>query len=301
MTAGSPMPITMIAAVARNGTIGADGAMPWHLPEDFKRFKAITMGHTLIMGRRTYESIGRALPGRRTIVITRDPNWSAPDAAVVHSIDDAIEVALDHHTTADGVPETLMVLGGGEIYRQLMPRADRLEITHVDVEVEGDTRFPDIDPAIWEVTGRLPGNGLEFVSYIRRGPIRDLQILLSSMSPELHDGEFCFCSLPAGVPSPAGVQPVATIAEYEGTTMVLSVADAEGAGLAGTFRCSWITLRVASALDAVGLTAAVATALTNDGISCNVIAGFHHDHLFVPTEKAANAMSALAALSHTRS
>jgi hypothetical protein len=120
------------------------------------------------------------------------------------------------------------------------------------------------------------------------------------MAPQLHDGEFVFCTVPAGGPPPEDVHPVVTVAEIEGITLVLAIGEAEAAGLSGTFRCRWITLMVASALDAVGLTAAVATALTNDGIPCNVIAGFHHDHLFVPVEKAASAMSALTALSHTR-
>jgi dihydrofolate reductase len=295
------MPITMIAAVARNGTIGADGSLPWHLPEDFRRFKSITMGHTLIMGRRTYESIGRALPGRRTIVITRDEHWQASDADVAHSIDQAIDLAVGYRDAAGGgAPDSLMVLGGGDIYRQLMPLADRLEITHVDADVPGDTRFPDIDPASWKVAERTSRAGFEFVSYVRREPIRDLQILLSTMAPQLHDGEFVFCTVPAGGPPPEDVHPVVTVAEIEGITLVLAIGEAEAAGLSGTFRCRWITLMVASALDAVGLTAAVATALTNDGIPCNVIAGFHHDHLFVPVEKAASAMSALTALSHTR-
>ncbi len=88
-----PPPITLVAAVARNGTIGAAGGLPWHLPADLRRFKALTMGHTMIMGRRTFESIGRVLPGRRTIVITRDPSWQLPGVLVAHSVQQAIELA----------------------------------------------------------------------------------------------------------------------------------------------------------------------------------------------------------------
>lgn len=193
-----------------------------------------------------------------------------------------------------------MVVGGGEIYRQTMHRAHRLEITHVNQEVPGDTRFPEIDPAVWQVSGRQEADEYAFVSYTRREPVRDLALLLSSMDPVLHDGEFLFCTLPAGMPMPSQLRPVATISEPEGLTLVLPTAQAANAGLAGTFRCSWITLRVASGLDAVGLTAAVATALTRDGIACNVIAGYHHDHLFVPVDAATSAMAALAALAHTR-
>ena len=288
--------ITLVAAVARNGTIGADGGLPWRLPADLKRFKALTMGHTMIMGRKTFESIGRALPGRRTIVVTRDREWAAPDVAVAHSVDQAIELA--GATDADVRP--VMVVGGGEIYRQTMHRADRLEITLVDADVVGDTRFPDIDEAIWQETFREDADGYAFVSYRRRQPVHDLQLLLSSMRPHLHDGEYLFCSVPPAAIVPAGCHPVATVLEAEGTTLVLPIEEAERAGLAGSFPCAWITLSVPSALDAVGLTAAFATALTQDNISCNVIAGFHHDHLFVPTSSAQAALAALGALAHTR-
>jgi len=286
--------ITLVAAVARNGTIGADGGLPWRLPADLKRFKALTMGHTMIMGRKTFESIGRALPGRRTIVVTRDRSWDAPDVTVAYSVTDAIELA------AGSGASTVMVVGGGEIYRQVMHRADRLEITLVDADVVGDTSFPEVDPSIWQESFREDADGYAFVSYRRRQPVHDLQLLLSSMRPELHDDEYLFCSIPAGVRSPAGCNPVATVQEAEGTTLVLPIKEAERAGLVGSYRCAWITLGVTSALEAVGLTAAVATALTRDKISCNVIAGFHHDHLFVPSGSAQAAMTALAALAHTR-
>jgi dihydrofolate reductase len=292
------MTVTLIAAVARNGIIGAHGGLPWHLPADLRRFKALTMGHPMIMGRRTFESIGRALPGRRTIVVSRDRGWRADDVEVAHSVDEAIALAGEPTGAQPGDP-TVMIVGGGEIYRQSMNFADRLEITQVDIEVAGDTRFPDIDPGIWRVTGREEGDGYAFVGYARRGPVRDLRVLLSSLQPERHPGEFVFCTLGAGAELPAGLTAMVTVAEREGLTVVLPVDQAASAGLAGTFRCAWITLTVDSALDAVGLTAAVSTALTTDGIACNVVAGFHHDHLFVPVDEASAAMAALAALSHT--
>jgi dihydrofolate reductase len=299
MTAGRPAEpvITLIAAVARNGTIGADGGLPWHLPADLKRFKALTMGHPMIMGRRTYDSIGRALPGRRTIVVTRDRDWAAPGVTVAHSVDDAIDLARrgdDPVSGSDGGP--VLVVGGGDIYRQTIARADRLELTHVDADVPGDTRFPEVDPAVWRVTGREDAPGYAFVSYARRQPIRELDVLLTSLAPVLHDGEYRFCTIPAGAEVPAGLHPVVTVREAEGLTVVTPAAEAEAAGFGGAFPCRWITLMVSSALDAVGLTAAVATALTRDGIACNVIAGYHHDHLFVPVDAATRAMTTLAAL-----
>ncbi len=309
MTGGRPTEpiITLIAAVARNGTIGADGGLPWHLPADLKRFKALTMGHPMIMGRRTYDSIGRALPGRRTIVVTRDPDWAAPGVTVAHSVDEAIDLALDRGNGVgngqppDGGGRPVLVVGGGDIYRQTIARADRLELTHVDADVVGDTRFPDIDPARWQIADRADAVGYSFVSYVRREPVRDLQILLSTMAPVLHDGEYRFCTVPAGAEVPNGLNPVATVREAEGLTLVLPAQEAEAAGIGGVFRCRWITLTVSSALDAVGLTAAVATALTRDGVACNVIAGFHHDHLFVPVDAAGQALSALAALAQSGS
>jgi dihydrofolate reductase len=284
--------ITLVAAVARNGTIGADGALPWRLPADLKRFKTLTMGHPMIMGRKTYDSIGRALPGRRTIVVTRDPGWTAPGVETAASVPAALAAA------AIGAEE-IMVVGGGEIYRQTIQLADRLEITHLDIDVVGDTRFPEIDPVRWREVDRVAGDGYSFVSYQHRGPVTDLPILLSTMRPELRSGEFAFCTLPAGTSIPNGLHPVVTVAENEGSTVVLPLSEAVAAGFEETFRCAWITLTVNSALTAVGLTAAVASALANEGIACNVVAGYHHDHLFVPAQSASAALAALEAMAHT--
>ncbi|HOZ56661.1 MAG TPA: dihydrofolate reductase [Nakamurella multipartita] len=283
--------VVLVAAVARNGVIGAAGTMPWHIPADLKRFKRLTMGHPMVMGRKTFESMG-LLPGRRSIVITRDPHWRAPGAEVADSLDRAI--ALGAQTDP-----VVMVVGGGEIYAQALPRADRLEITHLDLSAPGDTVFPAIDPALWAVTDREEADGYAFVTYRRRRPVTDLDELLRSLQPELRDGEFVYCSVP-GDRVPDGLAPVATVREDEGLTLVLAAEQAADAGLAGTFRCRQITLRVHSALDAVGLTAAVATALATDGIAANVIAGRHHDHVFVPADDALRAVSALQALVHTR-
>lgn len=159
--------VTLIAAVARNGVIGADGDMPWRIPEDFAFFKRTTMGHPLVMGRATFDSIGRPLPGRRSIVITRSREWSHEGVEVVHSLDDALSLAA-----AGAGGDEVFVAGGGQVYRQAMPRADRLLITEVDLAPEGQVTFPDIDLDSWTEVSRAPGNGGEtpfaFVEYARR-------------------------------------------------------------------------------------------------------------------------------------
>lgn len=283
--------VVLVAAVARNGVIGADGGMPWHIPADLKRFKRLTMGHPMVMGRKTFESMG-LLPGRRSIVITRDLSWRVDGAEVAASLESALALAAQ-------TDDLVMVVGGGEVYAQAMDRADRLEITHLDRDAPGDTVFPAIDPDRWSVAAREPADGYMFVSYVRRPPVGDLDELIRSMRPELLDGEFVYCTV-SGSAVPDGLSPVATVREAEGLTLVLPVGEAAGAGLAGPFRCRQITLRVHSALDAVGLTAAVAAVLAKDGIPGNVVAGYHHDHLFVPTADADRALAALEALAHTR-
>ena len=135
--------ISLIVAASTNNVIGANGDLPWRLSDDLKRFKAITMGKPIIMGRLTWESIGRPLPGRQNIVITRQPGYSAEGCDVVASVDEAL-------ATAGAAPE-IMVIGGGDIYRQLLPRASRVYLTRVEAEVDGDTFFPELDPSDWEL------------------------------------------------------------------------------------------------------------------------------------------------------
>ncbi len=284
------MTLTLIASVAENGVIGSDGGLAWRNSDDLRRFKSLTMGHPVVMGRRTFESIGRPLPGRRTIVITRSSVWAADGVEVVSSV----TAALDLVDEVDA-----FVIGGGEVYAQTIDRADRLEITHVQLELPGDTHFPTIAPASWERIRLDHRDGFTFATYRRRPtPVTDLDELLASLQPELHRGEYLYCTVET---VPTGVDPVVMIAESEGITLVLPREQADQVGLAGVFPCAWITLRVPSALDAVGLTAAISTALTVDGISANIIAGYHHDHLFVPVDRADDTMAALAALAHTRS
>lgn len=138
--------ISLIVAVARNGVIGKDGKLPWHLPEDLKRFKALTMGHHIIMGRRTWESIGRPLPGRTPVVVTRNDSYTAPGAAVVHSLTEALASCTDDNE--------VFVIGGEEIYRAALPTADRIYLTAVDAEYAGDTRFPALVSEEWREVSR---------------------------------------------------------------------------------------------------------------------------------------------------
>jgi len=144
--------LAVIVAAAENGVIGRDNALPWHLPEDLRYFKKVTLGKPIVMGRKTFESIGRALPGRTNIVITRKPDFQAEGVRVVASFDDALRLAQDI-AASDGVQE-LVVIGGAEIYKAAIPRADRLYITEVHAQVEGDAILPQIEWKYWREIGR---------------------------------------------------------------------------------------------------------------------------------------------------
>lgn len=135
--------VSMIAAMANNRVIGADNKMPWHLPADLKHFKKVTLGKPIIMGRKTYLSIGRALPGRLNIVVSSDPSYELVDATVVNSCEQAIEVAEKHCASEQGAPAEVMIIGGGTIYQHFLPFCHRLYLTQIDLDVQGDTYFPD--------------------------------------------------------------------------------------------------------------------------------------------------------------
>jgi dihydrofolate reductase len=158
--------LVLIAAVADNGVIGVDNALPWRIAEDLRRFKALTLGHPIIMGRKTWESLGRPLPGRHNIVITRQPAYAAPGATVVGSLAEALAACAESPLA--------FVIGGGEIYAQALPLAQRLELTEVHLTVAGDTRFPPFERADWRETRRehyaddAAGPSCDFVSYERR-------------------------------------------------------------------------------------------------------------------------------------
>lgn len=143
------MKILLVVAVAQNSIIGADGDMPWRLPTDLKRFKAVTMGKPIIMGRKTFESIGRALPGRLNIIITRQKDFTAENCVIVPSIEAAIELAQAN--AADLNQDAVCIIGGGQIYAETLAIADQLHVTHVDASIEGDTYFPTIDEKDWQI------------------------------------------------------------------------------------------------------------------------------------------------------
>lgn len=150
--------IVLVVAVAQNGVIGREGAIPWHISDDLKRFKALTLGHAVVMGRKTWDSLPRKpLPGRVNIVVTRQKDWQAQGATVVHSLDDALA----------GASGPVMVIGGAEIYRRALPLATRVELTEVHKDFEGDARFT-WDRSVWKETareGRVTPDGLRY-SYV---------------------------------------------------------------------------------------------------------------------------------------
>ena len=143
------MRIALIVAAATNGVIGRDNQLPWYLPNDLKHFKQATMGKPVVMGRLTYESIGHPLPGRQNIVITRQSGYEAAGCDVVQSTDAAIAAAGD--------ADEIMIIGGGQIYRQFLSMADRIYLTRVSIELDGDTSFPSLDDSEWRVTDRQKG------------------------------------------------------------------------------------------------------------------------------------------------
>jgi dihydrofolate reductase len=141
-----PPRICLIAALAANRVIGRNNALPWHLPADLKRFKALTMGHAVLMGRKTHESIGKPLPGRRNLVISRNCDYEAPGCELVHALEAAIAACRD--------TREIFVIGGAELYRESLPRAHCLELTEIHAEFAGDAWFPDFSPAQWRETAR---------------------------------------------------------------------------------------------------------------------------------------------------
>ena len=138
--------VSIIAAIASNGVIGRAGGLPWHMPTDLKRFKRLTIGHHLLVGRKTWDEVGKPLPGRIMVVITRDRRFRIDGAIVTHSLEDALHVARDD--------DEVFIAGGGEIYRQALPLARRMYLTLIHAEVDGDTEFPDFDEGDWRMVER---------------------------------------------------------------------------------------------------------------------------------------------------
>lgn len=167
------MEISLVVAVTRNNVIGRDGGLPWRLSTDLRRFKALTLGKPVVMGRVCYDSIGRPLPGRPNIVITRNRDFTGEGLIVAHSLNDGL-AAAEAEALRLGVDE-ICVIGGGVVYREVMDRATILHVTHIEAEIEGDTFFPAIDPAIWEAgpaehvpVGEKDDFPTRFVTYRRK-------------------------------------------------------------------------------------------------------------------------------------
>lgn len=161
------MTISIIVAVAENQVIGYNNQLLWHIKEDLQRFKSLTLGHHIIMGRKTYESIGKALPGRVSVIISRQDNFKAEGGIVVKTIDEAFEVAKDDNE--------VFIIGGGEIYKQVLPMADRIYFTRVHASYPGDTFFPELDFLEWETESVIKGKpanddglGYTFINLVRK-------------------------------------------------------------------------------------------------------------------------------------
>jgi dihydrofolate reductase len=149
-------PLALVVAVSENGVIGRDGGLPWHLPEDLKHFRRVTTGHAIVMGRRTWESIGRPLPGRRSIVVSRTPGFAPAGAEVAPDLDAALRLAR----TTDPEPR---IIGGERLFAAALPRVTRVHLTRVHRVVAGDTFFPALDPAVWREVERREAEGLTFL------------------------------------------------------------------------------------------------------------------------------------------
>jgi len=152
------MKLSLIVATAHNNVIGRKNELPWHLPQDLKYFKSHTLGKPIIMGRKTFESIGKPLPGRTNIVITRQKDWSFAGVLVAKNIEEALEIGQAFRNEQNNISEEVVVIGGAEIYRHALPIADRVYLTKIDVNVDGgDAHFPDLLPAEWKLVSELPG------------------------------------------------------------------------------------------------------------------------------------------------
>lgn len=172
--ASRPIDIVLVVAVAENGVIGRANKLPWRIKSDLQYFRSVTIGRPVVMGRKTYESIGRPLPQRTNIVVTRDPCYTAPGIVVVTDIPKALDLAREEAVRTNA--GSIAVIGGTEIFRQTLPFANRLVVTEVHAKPEGDTYFPEIDPKLWREIERRPQPqgpddeyGFSFVTYQRSG------------------------------------------------------------------------------------------------------------------------------------
>jgi len=157
--------LSIIVAIANNQVIGINNTLPWHLPDDLKRFRALTTGHHIIMGRKTYESLGRLLPGRTTVIVTRNKNYRLEGALIAHSLEGAVALCKND--------DEVFLIGGAELYQDGLKLADKLYITEVDLTVDGDAFFPEFDLNLWQETSReahtsAQGLSFSYITYTRK-------------------------------------------------------------------------------------------------------------------------------------
>jgi dihydrofolate reductase len=152
------MKLSLIVATAHNNVIGRNNELPWHLPQDLKYFKSHTLGKPIIMGRKTFESIGKPLPSRTNIVITRQKDWSFSGVLVAKNIAEALEIGQTFRNEQNNLAEEIVVIGGAEIYRHTLPIADRVYLTQIEADIDGaDAYFPELSPTQWKLVSELPG------------------------------------------------------------------------------------------------------------------------------------------------
>jgi dihydrofolate reductase len=158
------MTVSLVVAMAKNRVIGANNRIPWRIPGEQQLFKQITMGHHIVMGRKTYESIGRLLPGRTTVVVSRQSGYAVPGAIVAHSLQDALNAAARD--------DEVFVIGGAELFREALPRADRIHLSTIDAEPQGDTWMPEFDMSEWREVSSEQRPGFRYTVLERRHPQR---------------------------------------------------------------------------------------------------------------------------------
>lgn len=163
------MELVLIAAISRNNVIGIEGRIPWHISEDLRRFKRLTSGHPVIMGKRTYQSIGAPLPGRLNVVLSRQEDFHPEGIYIFSSLDSALGSLQEQKPRMDDIDySSAFVIGGKRVYEEAFSKMDRLEITHIHRDVIGDTHFPEIDPQQWQERGRENKDGYSFATYVRK-------------------------------------------------------------------------------------------------------------------------------------
>ena len=152
------MKLSLIVAAANNNVIGRNNELPWHLPQDLKYFKSVTLGKPVIMGRKTFESIGKPLPGRTNIVVTRQNEWKVAGVLVAQSLQNALEIADQFRVEQHQLSDEVMVIGGAEIYRHALPLADRVYLTRIEVDIPGDAHFPALPASEWKLVSEIAGD-----------------------------------------------------------------------------------------------------------------------------------------------